>query len=458
MFPLQILLISKRYSNMLIEFSIENFRSLKENFSFNMIASKSDKFLEANLILGTEAIKMDGDITRNSLGKYTNLLRSAAIYGANASGKSNSLIALSFLKYIITNSIKNMPGDKIVFEPFKLDKKCLSKPCKFDINFISEGIRYNYGASFTDEKVIDEYLYYYPKGSIATIFEREDTTKYNFKVDVSKQNRISEDTLENVFYLASSSQRNYDKTIKAFKWFKEILTANILHSNNPGYTFKLVEDDKDVEQKIARLLHCADFGISNFESKIEDVPYDDLPDDLKTASWFSGKKGEVFKKAEAKLFHKGVDENNNETQVVFELEDESDGTQKMFSLLGPWIDSLNKGLVLVIDELDCELHPLLCELIIKTFNSPEFNRCNAQLIFSAHNTYLMNSELLRRDQIWFTEKNIDTGSTEIYSLLEYKQRHGANFEKSYLNGKYGAIPYIMEGYRDIFGIKDAEKK
>lgn len=437
---------------MLIEFSIENFRSLKENFSFNMIASKSDRFLETNLILGTEAIKMDEDITRNSLGKDTNLLRSAAIYGANASGKSNSLVALSFLRYIITNSVKNMPGDKIAFEPFKLDEKCLSKPCKFDINFISEGIRYNYGASFTDEKVIDEYLYYYPKGSIATIFERKDTDKYNFTVDVSKQKRIAEDTIENVFYLTSSSQRNYDKTIKAFKWFKEILTTKVLHGNNLGYTLKLVENNRDVEQKIARILHCADFGISNFESKIEDVLYEDLPDEVKTAKEILGKKGEVFKQAEIKLFHKGVDENNNDIQISFELDEESDGTQKMFSLLGPWIDSLNKGLVLIIDELDCELHPLLCELLIKTFNSPEFNRYNAQLIFSAHNTYLMNSELLRRDQIWFTEKDIDTGNTDIYSLLEYKQRHGANFEKSYLNGKYGAIPYIMEEYKDIFGM------
>ncbi len=440
---------------MLIEFSIENFRSLKDNFSFNMIASKSDRFLESNLILGTEAIKMDGDITRNSLGKDTNLLRSAAIYGANASGKSNSLIALSFLKYIITSSIKNMPGDKIAFEPFKLDKKYLSKPCKFDINFISEGIRYNYGASFTDEKVIDEYLYYYPRGSIATIFERKDTDKYNFTVDVSRQKRISEDTIENVFYLASSSQRNYDRTTKAFKWFKEILTTINSKRNSLGYTLKLVDTNKDIEQKITRILHYADFGISNFESKFEDVPYENLPDDVKTSKDINRKTAEVFKTAEIKLFHKGIDENNNDTQISFELEEESDGTQKMFSLLGPWIDSLNKGLVLVIDELDCELHPLLCELLIKTFNSPEFNRYNAQLIFSAHNTYLMNSELLRRDQIWFTEKDVDTGNTDIYSLLEYKQRHGANFEKSYLNGKYGAIPYIMEEYRDIFGIKDA---
>lgn len=428
---------------------IENFRSIKEDFSFSMIASKSDHSLERNLIMGNDAINMSNGVTRNSLGKDNNLLRIAAIYGANASGKSNFLSALIYLKYIITSSIKNMPGDKIAFDPFKLDKRCLSKPCKFDIDFISEGIRYNYGASFTDEKIIEEYLYYYPKGSLAKIFERKNGI-YNFTINKAKQKRFSEETLENVFYLASSSQRNYDLTIKAFKWFKEIVTPVPQQMRKDFvYTLKLVENNTDDKQTIVKVLHNADFGITNFKSKIEEVPYEDLPEKLKTMKYFHEKKDDFFTRVYLKLFHKGTDENGNEIEVPFELEDESDGTKITLSLLGPWIDSLKRGLVLVIDELDCELHPLLCKSLIQMFNDPESNVHNAQLIFTAHNTYLMNFELLRRDQIWFTEKNSDIGNTEIYSLLEYKQRQGANFEKCYLNGKYGAIPYIIEDFKII---------
>lgn len=439
---------------MLIKMEIENFRSLKENFSFSMIASKSDHSLEKNLILGSDAIYMNNGVTRNSLGKDNNLLRSAAIFGANASGKSNSLAALIYLKYIIISSIKNMPGDKIIFDPFKLDKRCLSKPCKFDIEFISEGVRYNYGASFTDEEIIEEYLYYYPKGSLAKVFERKNGI-YNFSINKAKQKRFSEETLKNVFYLASSSKRNYDLTIKAFKWFNEILTPisqQMRKSIVP--TLKLVEKDTNAKQTIVEVLRNADVGITNFKSKIEEVLYEDIPESVKTIESFHGKKGDVFKRVDLSLFHKGTDENGNKIEIPFEIENESDGTKIMFSLLGFWIDSLKRGLVLVIDELDCELHPLLCKYLIQMFNDPESNVHNAQLIFTAHNTYLMNSELLRRDQIWFTEKNSDIGNTEIYSLLEYKQRQGANFEKCYLNGKYGAIPYIIEDLKIISDLNE----
>ena len=434
---------------MLIKMEIGNFRSIKEDFLFSMIASKSDHSLERNLIMGNDAVNISDGVTRNSLGKDNNLLRSAAIYGANASGKSNCLLALIYLKYIITSSINTMPGDKIAFDPFKLNKKYLSKPCKFDIEFISEGVRYNYGASFTDEEIIEEYLYYYPKGSLAKVFERKNGI-YNFTIDKAKQKRYSGETLKNNFYLVTSSKRSYDPSARAFRWFNELLTpVSQEMRKNIVYTLKLVEKDADAKQTIIKVLRNADFGITNFKSQIEEVLYEDLPEKFKNIESFHGKKGDVFKRVDLSLLHEGTDENGNKIEIPFELEDESAGTKIMFSLLGPWIDSFKRGLVLVIDELDCELHPLLCKFLIQMFNDPEFNVHNAQLIFTAHNTYLMNSELLRRDQIWFTEKNSDIGNTEIYSLLEYKQRQGSNFEKCYLNGKYGAIPYITEDFKII---------
>ncbi|MCK5581469.1 MAG: ATP-binding protein, partial [Candidatus Omnitrophica bacterium] len=384
--------------------------------------------------------------------KKNNLLRSAVLYGANASGKSNVLKAFANLKYLIITSNQNIPGQNIRFLPFKLDEKCLSKPSKFNINFVQGGIRYNYKVSFTSEKVIDESLYYYPKGAEATIFERNDTIDYKFTIDKSKQKGMSERTLENVFYLSNSAQQNYDKTLEPFKWFLKFLDVIGPTEKLDKYaTVKLMEKDEKLKNIVLKGLVVADLGISNLNASIKEISPDDfsnLPEDIRTFIDSSHNKIDNVNQIDSvnlidlKFFHNGFDEKHNKIGVQFDIEEESDGTQKLFSLIGPWINSLNHGSILVIDELDSNFHPFLCKYLIDMFNNPEINISNSQLLFTTHNSTFLDQDIFRRDQIWFTEKDAEFGNTNLFSLLEFKQRKDVNIEKGYLAGRYGAVPFI----------------
>ncbi len=418
---------------MLIDFSVENILSIKEEVCFSLLAS-SDKSLDDNLITGEKALK------KNSL------LRSAVLYGANASGKSNILKALDNLKYLVVTSSKNIPDQKIRFLPFKLDEKCLSKPSKFNINFVQDGIRYNYKVSFTSEKVIDESLHYYPKGAEATIFERYDTINYKFTIDKSKQKGMAERTLENVFYLSNSAQQNYDKTLAPFKWFSNVLDVIGPTEGLDQYaTLKLMDKDEKLKNVVLKSLVVADLGISDLHASIKEIPLEDfsnIPEDLKAFIDTSNKKIDSVNHIVLNFFHNGFDEKHNKIDVQFNIDEESDGTQRLFSLIGPWMNSLKNGSILVIDELDSKLHPFLCEYLIGMFNNPEINTSNSQLVFTTHNSTFLDQDIFRRDQIWFTEKDAEFGNTNLFSLLEFKQRKDANIEKGYLAGRYGAVPFI----------------
>jgi len=427
---------------MLIEFSIENFRSIKDKVTFSLVASRSDHSLQDNLIPGDTAVQEGGPTKLNALGKGNNLLKSAVIYGANASGKTNVLISLSYIKRIVIESLNNTAGDKIKTEPFKLDSRYSNLPCTFDLDFIHEGIRYNYGASFTSEKVIKEYLYYYPKGSRSQIFVRDinNDPVFNPKVDKGQQNRIAKETNDNVFYLANSSQRNYSKTSNVIMWLKTCL--NFLDIIEPPITIQLVESNLVSSEEILLMLKNADLDIFAFKVTTNELSLENIPEELKFL--LTIKKDKPLLEKRLNTYHKGIDENGKVIDVEFHIEEESAGTKKLFSLLGPCLDSMKTGSVLIIDELDSRLHPFVCEYLVKLFNHPNINKNNAQLIFATHNTYLLNLELLRRDQIWFTNKNQTTKSTELYSLLEFKQRTKKKFETPYLDGRYGAIPYIED--------------
>ncbi len=419
---------------MLIDFSVENFLSIKEEVCFSLLAS-SDKSLDNNLITGEKALK------KNSL------LRSAVLYGANASGKSNILKALDNLKYLVVTSSQNIPGQKIRFLPFKLDEKCLSKPSKFNINFVQGGIRYNYKVSFTSEKVIDESLYYYPKGTEAIIFERNDTINYKFTIDKSKQKGMAERTLENVFYLSNSAQQNYDKTLKPFEWFSNVLNVIGPTERLDKYaTVKLMDKDEKWKNVVLGALVVADLGISDLHASIKEVTLEDLsklsPADQNLDNLSFSPKKYHASQIDLKFFHNGFDEKHNKIDVQFDIDEESDGTQRLFSLIGPWMNSLKNGSILVIDELDSKLHPFLCEYLIGMFNNPEINTSNSQLVFTTHNSTFLDQDIFRRDQIWFTEKDAEFGNTNLFSLLEFKQRRDANIEKGYLAGRYGAVPFI----------------
>lgn len=418
---------------MLIEFSVENFRSIKEKVTLSMVSS-SDKSLDNNLIK-TDELKKDS------------LLRSAVIYGPNASGKSNVIIAFNFLAHLVMTSHKNQKDAKINVSPFKLDKEYLSKPCKFEVIFIKNRNRYVYGVSVTSDKIIDEYLYYYPKGRKSIIFERLNTNDFYFTIDNKDQEFLKKRTLDNVLYLSNSTQLRYEKSFEAFDWFKDNLRIINIEENPllTEYTIDLLNKDAKSKELILRALSNADLGIEDIKASVENVTIESLPstfpNELKVL--ISEGKGQ-FKKLDIKTTHKGNKGKDTEYDVQFEFDEESGGTQKMFFLIGPLIDVLSNGRILIVDELDIKLHYKLIRFLIKLFHDPNQNKNNAQLIFTTHNTILLDMNLFRRDQIWFTEKNPDVGSTNLYSLVEFNPRKKENIQKGYLAGRFGAEPFIKE--------------
>lgn len=418
---------------MLIEFKAENFRSIRDEVTFSLLAS-SDRSLEGNLI------ELD------ALKKNDRLLKSAVIYGANASGKSNVLLAISNLQKLVMTSVKNQEGDLLPFEPFKLTPEWMSKPSKYSVFFVKNNTRYKYTVSFNKTKVIDEELYYYPSNREALIFERRNTTEFKFTTDKRIQNDISKRTLDNVLYLSNSAQQNYDKTLEAFKWFREdlkIIGARTL-SEHGDLTIRMLNQDDNSKKAILRSLEGADLGLIDISANIENINPDDLPAEIlnQLPRSFDTTNGKL-QVIEINTFHRAKDENGKEHNIQFDFnKEESEGTKRFFSLIGPWLNALQNGHVLFVDELELKLHPMLSEHLVRLFHDKGYNKNNAQLIITTHNTNLLNDEIFRRDQIWFTEKDPNAGNTNLYSLLEFQVRKDQNILKGYLMGRYGALPFI----------------
>jgi len=419
---------------MLIEFSVENFRSIKEKVTLSLLAS-SDKSLDNNLIK-TDVLKKD------------NLLRSAVIYGANASGKTNIVLAFNFLRNLVINSHKNQKDDILDLSPFKFDKEYISKPSKFEIVFINNNIKYLYGVSATNENIIDEYLYNYPpKGRKSIIFERKDTNHFRFTKDKEEQKFISERTINNVLYLSSSTQLNYKITSDVFDWFKDKLQT-IVNFGNPKWiqsTVDLLNENDNSKELVLKALLEADLGIGDVIATIETNSFYDFPLELKKRKGPIWGDKEGIKTLNIETFHKVIDEIDEVAYIPIDYFDESSGTQRIFELIGPWINALKNGHIIIVDELDVKLHTLLNLFLIKLFHDTTQNISNAQLIFTTHNTNLLDLDIFRRDQIWFTEKNPNFGSTDLYSLMEYySPRKDMDIQKGYLAGRFGAIPFISD--------------
>jgi len=403
---------------MIINFSIENYLSIKDKIVFNLEASGGNK-LTKNLI------KLNDK----------RLVKNVAIYGANASGKSNLIKGLFFMWKMITNSHNFNVGDKIPRVPFKLDTTSQKNPSRFEINLIQEGIRYKYGFSCDEESFIEEYLYYWPKGKEALIFKRN-KDKFVFKTQSSKQKLFSKQTLPNVLYLSRATQLGFEKTKPVYQFFTENLVININHPIWHDYTVNSIYKSVKLKDKIIEVLQRTDFGgindvsIQKEKGKVKEIKFDlqgvsqrDLENEILDIKFIHKVKGK---------------------EVSLNLAEESLGTQKTFSMLGPLFDILDKGKVAVIDEIDSSLHPKIALFLIQLFSS-RHNKRNAQLIFTTHNTSLLRNELFRKDQFYFCEKEPNK-STIITSLRDYDLRQDADFERAYMQGRLGANPFIDETY------------
>ncbi|MDJ1181173.1 ATP-binding protein [Roseofilum sp. BLCC_M91] len=421
---------------MLIEFSVGNYRSFKEPVTFSMVA--------ANLDSKNPQIDEDNSF---SVGNNLKLLKSAAIYGANASGKSNLVKALGFMKWFIINSSKETQStEKIKVEPFRLSTETKTQPSLFELVFVMDGTKYRYGFEVTQHRVISEWLYYVPNVKETKLFIRDSD-----QIEQSKKyqsNNLKQFTRSNALYLSVCSQFNVDLAEKILNWLSR--TLNIVSGLNDtediSYTLRCLEDN-NLNDEIKQLIKSLDFGITGINIRERDFlpEFNFLPNDIKEQlkSFIEEDNMKGVKMVSVGTEHQVFDEYGNlKFTEEFNLNHhESEGTQKLFALAGRLIMALKESQVLMIDEFDARLHPLISLGIVELFNSKDNNPNNAQLIFITHDTHLLSHKIFRRDQIWFTEKN-RYGATDLYSLAEYKVPNDAAFESDYIKGRYGAIPYL----------------
>lgn len=420
---------------MLINFTLENFRSFMQSHTLSMEMAPIRELKESV-------------ITR---GKYT-LLPSAVIYGANSSGKSNLLRGLGTMKNLILNSVKLNPVDELTFDPFLLLDSNQSKPTSFEAEFLFGTTKYRYGFDYTRTKIIAEWLYEtLPKQKEYNLFLRsEDEIKVNkkrFKEGIDKD--VS--TEDNRLFLSVVAQLKGNKSKEVMKWFDNCnLVSGLDTEGYENYTIKMFRNQVEGCDDALRFFKKLELGFENIT--VNESPFQDdmlpsnMPDEMKDElkNRFSGEK-----LISLKTTHKIYDDRGTiiGTKSFNKDKMESEGTKKIIEMSGPLFDTLLNGKVLLIDELDAKLHPLLTRQIISLFSNPELNDKGAQLIFATHDTNLLNIKLLRRDQIWFTEKD-QTESTDLYSLAEFKEANGSkirndrSLEKDYINGRYGAIPYL----------------
>ena len=418
---------------MLVEFTVANFRSFQDAMTLSMVAANlvaKDKTVDTSNL-----IKTDSEIS---------LLKTAVIYGANASGKSNFLKALLFMKSFMVNSSKESQStDKIGVEPFKLGLYGETSPSHFELVFIMDGIRYRYGFEADRNRVSAEWLFYVPSSRETSVFSRKDNV-----IAVSKKfdaEGIDKRTRNNALYLSVCAQFNVPLAEKILAWVSDKLNVlSGLHDHHyRNYTAGSCDTDAN-RLRISSLIKALDTGISGITVERNTLGIDSLPSAMpEELKKLITRGSDSFTQVSVKTTHKKY--GNDGTFVgeeEFDMdENESDGTQKLFALAGPLLHALNEGEVLLIDELDSRLHPLVTLAIIRLFSEVESNSKNAQLIFVTHDTNLLDKSLFRRDQIWFTEKN-RYGATSLYSLAEFKIRNDASFGSDYIKGKYGAIPFI----------------
>lgn len=429
---------------MLIEFSIGNYRSFYPLMTLSMEATK----LRAhNKELDEHSVFQSGNLS---------LLRSAAIYGANASGKSNLIQAISFMRNFVLHSAKDsQAGEPTRVECFRLNTAARQEPASFQIIFYLNGKRYRYGFEMDDKRVQAEWLYHTVQRETRLFMRQGD--QFELSGPFAREGRgLEERTRDNALFLSVVAQFNGALAIAILKWFRTKLNviSGLADEGYAGFTLKRFEEDTIFRQRVLEFVRLADVGIMEVIVETQSLANAAIPDEVRELIQQWAKiKGIVESETSVKRLkttHPLFDSSRNSIgQEVFDMEEqESAGTQKIFSLSGPLLDTLEQGKVLVIDEMEARLHPLLTLEIIRLFNSSQTNPHNAQLIFATHDTGLLDPELLRRDQVWFTEKD-KYGATDLYSLAELNERNDASFDKHYITGRYGAIPFIG-GLRGLF--------
>ncbi len=417
---------------MLLRFSVSNYRSFDSEQELSLVAS--------SLKDGESAVHA---IPKAKLGA----LRVAAIYGANASGKSNVLRALSFVCDVVENSHAGWkPQKKIPRQAFKMRPGRTGEPTAFRVDFVVDDVRHEYKFSVESERVVEESLHSFPEVRPRLMFRRSGDT-FTFGKHLAGPNQlIGSLTRSNSLFLSAAAQNNHEALLPIYNWFAGAFRFEFGPREGPNDATLEICADASRKPRLERLLAAADLGLTGIDFKERELSAETRQMFAALAKAMPPEAAEQVqipdRVPDVSFLHRCEDGES----VRFGPGDESTGTLAYFGLLGPVIDALESGGVLCVDELEKSLHPLLALEIVRIFNDKARNPNGAQLIFNTHDTNLLDAEMLRRDQIWFTEKD-RCGATHLYPLTDFKPRREENLERGYLQGRYGAVPFI---HREAF--------
>ena len=437
---------------MLIQFSVQNYRSFREEQTLSLVASK-DVAHRDSLI---------------KCGEKLRLSRVASIYGANASGKSNLVKAMRAMERFVLFSATQMSlGDSIEFvSPFRLDASTAQEPSRFEITLLIKDDIFTYGFSATREQVHDEWLFVQPQGKRSSKWlertrdKASGATSWAFRGPLKRDAvLLKEKTRNNGLVLSRAAELNIEAVTPLYLWFRQtfwILDLSKQPRSLGQLTAKKISEDEEFRNRVVRFMREADFGINSLSVSVREKALPSIPDDApKELQEIVTNLQKLADNEKLALFSVATEHliNGEEAPIPFSLEeDESQGTQRFFALAEPILSALSDGDLLVIDELDCSMHPLLTRKVIELFQSPEENTNGAQLVFATHDSSVMDPTLLRRDQIWLTEKRVN-GATDLFSLYDFgadsRPRKDTAFERNYLAGRYGAVPSFGPFFEDL---------
>jgi predicted ATPase len=379
-------------------------------------------------------------------------LKAAAIYGANASGKSNLIHALNFLRNFVLTSARLLgPKQPTGVVPFVTEKGTISQPTELEVAFVHSGTHYRFKVVLTPERVVEEVLEVYPGGRKQTWYRRfwdaadghyhyEPAQSSVFKRDAKQE----EFTRPNALFLSTAVQLNNAQLQPVVDWFRDQLRLNVHQPQFFGRalrfnsTAECLEAGGPLGARLRQLLKHADFGITETRAWTEEVEVEEEDEDSPGQI-----RMRIVEQTRVAFRHTGPDGREFELP----LEEESAGTKKFFVLAGPWLQALDQGVTLCLDEFDSGLHPFLTQALLELLFQTEHNPKGAQVIFTTHNPLLLDTTFLRRDQIWFVDKDNEGGSF-VYPLTDYKPRREESLLRGYLSGRYGALPFIPNGLMD----------
>lgn len=419
---------------MLVNFTVKNYRSFKDERTFSMEASSIEEHEESVIKAGNQR-----------------LLPLTIIYGANSSGKSNLIMALGVMRHVVKESVRLNESDPLLYDPFALDEISRSAPTLFEAQFIQGENRYRYGFEYTKKEIVSEWLYENRLGEeeVELFVRSKDVIEVSEKA--FPEGRGKEDlTNANRLFLSLVAQLKGEKSNVVMACVGECnMVSGIETERYENFTFEMFMEHLNGADEAQTFFKELQLGFNSFSVKKTDITTEKL------ASLPELKRQQVEKEMSTHTFVEAITTHNiyNEDGQVLREDDfysddmESDGTKKVIELSGPIFDTLINGKTLIVDELDAKLHPLLTRNIVLLFMDPKRNKHGAQLIFATHDTNLLDRSMLRRDQIWFAEKD-RVESTDIYSLVEFEEdgQEDANnkhdIERDYIRGRYGAIPFI----------------